>query len=59
MSGLVVSIGKNDWKEFKSYGVFSGLEFQKHVERIAFNAGGRTQTAPAQRITDFIFEKQI
>ena len=56
-SGLVVSIGENDWKEFKSHGVFSGLEFQKHLERIAFNAGGRTQTAPAQRITDFILHK--
>jgi len=54
-----VSIGENDWKEFKSHGVFSGLEFQKHVERNAFNAGGRIQTALSQRITDFIFEKQI
>jgi hypothetical protein len=56
-SGLVVSIGENDWKEFKNHGVFCGLEFQKHVERIAFNAGGRTQTAPAQRITDFILRR--
>ena len=56
-SGLVVSIGENDWKEFKNHGVFCGLEFQKHVERIAFNAGGKTQTAPAQRITDFILRR--
>jgi hypothetical protein len=53
-SGLVVSIDENDWKDFSGHGVFAGLEFQKHVERIAFEAGGRNQTAPAQRVTDFI-----
>jgi uncharacterized protein len=34
--------------------VFAGLEFQKEVERIAFEAGGKNQSAPAQRITDFV-----
>jgi len=29
-------------------------EFQKEVEKIAFEAGGKTQKAPAQRITDFV-----
>jgi uncharacterized FAD-dependent dehydrogenase len=53
-SGLVVSIDENDWKDFSDHGVFAGLEFQKHVERIAFESGGRNQTAPAQRLTDFI-----
>ncbi|MDP2036966.1 MAG: FAD-dependent oxidoreductase, partial [Ignavibacteria bacterium] len=53
-SGFVVSINENDWKEYSSYGVFAGLEFQKSVERIAFEAGGKTQRAPAQRITDFV-----
>lgn len=53
-SGLVVSIDEKDWKQYESYGVFAGLQFQKEVERIAFNAGGKTQAAPAQRITDFV-----
>ena len=53
-SGLVVSIDESDWNDFSNHGVFAGLEFQKHLERIAFESGGRNQTAPAQRITDFI-----
>jgi len=53
-SGLVVSINENDWKDFSNYGLFAGLEFQKSVERIAFEAGGKNQQAPAQRVTDFI-----
>jgi len=53
-SGFVVSINENDWKDYTSHGVFAGLEFQKSVERIAFEAGGKTQRAPAQRITDFV-----
>lgn len=53
-SGLVVSVDEKDWKEFNSYGVFAGLEYQKDLERKAFVAGGKTQRAPAQRITDFV-----
>jgi len=53
-SGLVVSVDEKDWKEYKSFGVFAGLEFQKRIERIAFEAGGKKQRAPAQRITDFV-----
>jgi uncharacterized FAD-dependent dehydrogenase len=53
-SGLVVSIDEKDWKEYNSHEIFAGLEFQKSYERIAFEAGGKTQCAPAQRITDFV-----
>lgn len=53
-SGLVVSVDEKDLIDYKNYGVFAGLEFQKYVERIAFEAGGKTQRAPAQRITDFV-----
>ncbi|MDQ7815666.1 MAG: FAD-binding protein [Melioribacteraceae bacterium] len=56
-SGLVVSVDEKDWHEFKKYEVLAGLEFQKEVERIAFQAGGKTQRAPAQRITDFVNNK--
>ncbi|MGD8778567.1 MAG: NAD(P)/FAD-dependent oxidoreductase [Ignavibacteria bacterium] len=56
-SGLVVSIDENDWKKYNEHGVFAGLELQKEIERSAFEAGGRTQTAPAQRITDFVNNK--
>ncbi|MCX6168215.1 MAG: FAD-binding protein [Ignavibacteriales bacterium] len=53
-SGLVVSVDERDWTDYKTYNVFAGLEFQKEIERIAFDAGGKTQRAPAQRITDFV-----
>lgn len=56
-SGLVVTVTENDWKKFNSHGIFAGLEYQKEVERIAFDAGGKGQTAPAQRITDFVLRR--
>ncbi len=56
-SGLVVTVDENDWKEYSAHGIFAGLEFQKAIEKIAFEAGGKTQRAPAQRITDFVRNK--
>ncbi len=53
-SGFVVSVDEKDWVNYKTHEVFAGLEFQKEVEEIAFEAGGKTQRAPAQRITDFV-----
>jgi uncharacterized FAD-dependent dehydrogenase len=54
-SGIVVEINaEEDLKKYEKYGVLKGLMFQKELERLAFTAGGRTQTAPAQRLTDFV-----
>lgn len=54
-SGIVVEINADeDLRSFSSHGALAGLEFQKSLERIAFTAGGRSQTAPAQRLTDFV-----
>ena len=54
-SGMVVAIdAKQDLEKFEKFGALKGLEFQKQLERLAFTAGGRTQTAPAQRLTDFV-----
>lgn len=54
-SGIVVEINvEEDLKKYKKYGALKGLQFQKDLERLAWQAGGRTQTAPAQRLTDFI-----
>ena len=52
-SGIVVEIQLEDIPEYKKYGVFSMLKFQQDMEKMAYNAGGKTQTAPAQRIVDF------
>jgi len=54
-SGIVVEINVDeDLPKFEKYGVLKGLEYQKSLERLAFTAGGRSQTAPAQRLTDFV-----
>lgn len=53
-SGIVVETRPEDLKKYSRYGELAGLEFQKEFERMAWENGGRTQTAPAQRLTDFI-----
>ncbi|QTE22694.1 NAD(P)/FAD-dependent oxidoreductase [Polaribacter cellanae] len=54
-SGIVVELDINrDFKKYEKFGELKGLEFQKDLEKIAFYAGGRTQTAPAQRLVDFV-----
>lgn len=54
-SGIVVELDiDRDFKKYEKFGALKGLEFQKDVEKIAFFAGGRTQTAPAQRLVDFV-----
>ncbi len=54
-SGIVVEINvEEDLQKYAHFGALKGLEYQKDLERLAFTAGGRTQTAPAQRLTDFV-----
>lgn len=57
-SGLVVSTNSQDWANYYSEGPFAGLKYQQEFERQAFEWGNKTQTAPAQRVTDFIKGKQ-
>ncbi len=37
--------------------LFSGMEFQREIERMAFEAGGRTYAAPVQLYKDFALDK--
>jgi len=53
-SGIVIEIRPDDLKHYSRYGELAGLAFQKEFERMAWEQGGKTQTAPAQRLTDFI-----
>lgn len=54
-SGIVVEINADvDLYKYEKHGVLKGLEFQKDLEKLAFTAGGRSQVAPAQRLTDFV-----
>lgn len=54
-SGIVVEIDvEKDLPKYEQFGALKGLEYQKNLEKLAFTAGGRSQTAPAQRLTDFV-----
>lgn len=53
-SGIVVGLSLSDFEAYKSFGPLSGLEFQKQMEEKAWALGGKTQTAPAQRLVDFV-----
>ena len=56
-SGIVVEVGKAALKPFLQFGVLAAMQLQKSVEQKAFEAGGKTQTAPAQRMVDFVNDK--
>ncbi|MDO5971301.1 FAD-binding protein [Flavivirga aquimarina] len=54
-SGIVVEINADvDLHKYEKFGVLKGLEYQKNLEKLAFTSGGRSQVAPAQRLTDFV-----
>lgn len=53
-SGIVSEVKNKDLLAFKEYGVLAGLAFQEFLENMAWQNGGRTQTAPAQRLLDFV-----
>jgi uncharacterized FAD-dependent dehydrogenase len=56
-SGIVVSIEPRDLsKEFKE--PFICLDFQKEIEKKAWELAGKTQRVPAQRLVDFIENKK-
>ena len=56
-SGIVVEIRNEDLEDYKQYGVLAGLKYQQDFERLAFENANRDQTAPAQRMIDFIDNK--
>lgn len=52
-SGIVVELREVDFKPFEKFGPLAAVEFQKVIEQKAWVEGGKTQTAPAQRLVDF------
>nr|MDA3904604.1 FAD-binding protein [Bacteroidales bacterium] len=56
-SGIVVSIKQEDLLHYKKYGIFAGIKYQEELEYQAYLAGGENQTAPAQRMIDFVNKK--
>jgi uncharacterized protein len=56
-SGMVVEIHPEDMAKYAGSGVLAGIRFQEEIEKSAWQNGGRTQSAPAQRLTDFVSGK--
>ncbi len=55
-SGLVVNITREDLEPWARWpgDPLAGVAFQRHWERKAFEAGGKSYRAPAQRLGDFL-----
>ncbi|WP_417431921.1 NAD(P)/FAD-dependent oxidoreductase [Halpernia sp.] len=53
-SGIVVSVKAEDLPNFEKNNPFVCLDFQKKVERDCWEAAGKTQKVPAQRMVDFV-----
>ena len=53
-SGIVVPVEPEDYKQFASAGPLAGLRYQQYVEQTVCKMAGGTQTAPAQRLADFV-----
>lgn len=56
-SGIVISLDEKDFVKYKEYGALAGLQLQKEFEQRAWKIGGERQTAPAQRLLDFVNKK--
>jgi len=57
-SGIVVNVTEEDTKPFEKHGALAGLYFRESIEKKAWIAGGKSQTAPAQRLVDFLNNKK-
>mgnify|MGYP001026010451 CR=1 FL=1 len=53
-SGIVIPVDESDWSKYKEFGPLAAMKFQSVIEQKAFELGGKTQTAPAQRLKDFV-----
>jgi len=56
-SGIVVAIDQEDLAPYASYGALAGVMFQSEIEQRACRVAGGNQTAPAQRMVDFVNRK--
>ncbi|MEP2296522.1 FAD-dependent protein, partial [Algoriphagus sp.] len=54
----VASVELEDLPEYQKFGPLAAMEFQAEIEKRAWEAGGKTQVAPAQRMVDFV-EKRV
>tara|TARA_R100001143_G_scaffold63515_2_gene71214 strand:+ start:3150 stop:4703 length:1554 start_codon:yes stop_codon:yes gene_type:complete len=53
-SGIVVELRMEDFSPYSNQGALAAVAFQQSIENKAWELGGKTQTAPAQRLVDFV-----
>ncbi len=53
-SGIVVAVDDKDFTPFQKHGELRAMYYQQSVEQKAYEVVGKGQTAPAQRLTDFV-----
>ena len=53
-AAIVVEIRQEDIPNYSADNPLCGLDYQKQVEQMTYINGGSCQTAPAQRLTDFV-----
>lgn len=56
-SGIVMSVEESDFAAYSKYGPLAGMYFQAAIEQLACQSAGGNQTAPAQRLMDFVEKK--
>lgn len=56
-SGFVVEISEKEWRKYDDHYPFGGLMLQQELEQKAFTLANNSQSAPAQRATDFVSGK--
>ena len=56
-SGFVVEVTNQEWQKYSRYQPFAALMLQEEIEQKAFELANESQSAPAQRVTDFVAEK--
>ncbi len=56
-AALVVNVNPEDFPGDYKTNPLAGIDFQRHWEAIAYQAGGSTYKAPAQRVGDFLAGK--
>jgi uncharacterized FAD-dependent dehydrogenase len=57
-SGIVVPVDWSVMDDFRRYGALAGVEYQRAIEHACWLAGGSRQSAPAQRLVDFLERKK-
>ena len=56
-SGIVVEVNDIDFIPYKKFNALAGMWFQAQIEQKAWQYGGMSQKAPAQRLHDFVSKK--